>query len=237
MPSSWAPQALEAQAVAARTYAITTSVQGNGFDLYDDTRSQMYGGVGAETAATNAAVAGDQRPDRHLRRRPGRHLLLLELGRLHGERPERLGGATPEPWLRGVPDPYDGAGRQPVPPLGLQDERRCGDAQARLAGQGQAARDHGHQARRLAADHRRRRSSAPAGARRVTRPELQQIFGLADHLRVVHDDLSSAPHGQARRQRLHHGAGSGAVALQSWARGAWQTVARDARSAGGRLPR
>ena len=50
------PQALEAQAVAARTYAITTSVGGGGFDLYDDTRSQMYGGVGAETAATDAAV-------------------------------------------------------------------------------------------------------------------------------------------------------------------------------------
>ncbi len=49
MPSSWATAALEAQAVAARTYAITTTVGGNGYDLYSDTRSQMYGGVRAET--------------------------------------------------------------------------------------------------------------------------------------------------------------------------------------------
>ena len=68
MPASWAPQALEAQAVAARTYAITTTVGAADYDLYDDTRSQMYGGVGAETPATDGAVAATSRPDRHLRR-------------------------------------------------------------------------------------------------------------------------------------------------------------------------
>ena len=57
MPSSWAAAALEAQAVAARTYAITTTVGGSGYDLYSDTRSQMYGGVSAETPSTDAAVA------------------------------------------------------------------------------------------------------------------------------------------------------------------------------------
>ena len=57
MPSTWSPEALKVQAVAARTYAITSSVGGNGFDLYPDTRSQMYGGVAAETPATDAAVA------------------------------------------------------------------------------------------------------------------------------------------------------------------------------------
>ena len=57
MPSSWAAQALEAQAVAARTYAITTTAGATGYDLYSDTRSQMYGGVHAETAATDSAVA------------------------------------------------------------------------------------------------------------------------------------------------------------------------------------
>ena len=55
MPSSWAAQALDAQAVAARTYAITTTVGATGYDVYSDTRSQMYGGVRAETAATDSA--------------------------------------------------------------------------------------------------------------------------------------------------------------------------------------
>ena len=48
-PSSWAPEALKAQAVAARTYALTSDAGGGTFELYADTRSQMYGGVGAET--------------------------------------------------------------------------------------------------------------------------------------------------------------------------------------------
>ena len=56
-PSSWPAEALKAQAVAARTYAITTSKAGAGFDHYADTRSQVYGGVAAETESTNAAVA------------------------------------------------------------------------------------------------------------------------------------------------------------------------------------
>src|SRR5262249_25890874 len=37
-PASWPLEALKAQAIAARTYAITTS-QGGTFDLYADTRS------------------------------------------------------------------------------------------------------------------------------------------------------------------------------------------------------
>ena len=55
-PASWPIEALKAQAVAARTYALTTSKGGAGFDHYPDTRSQVYGGVGAEVASTNAAT-------------------------------------------------------------------------------------------------------------------------------------------------------------------------------------
>lgn len=57
MPSSWPTEALKAQAIAARSYAAvhlhpTTST----FDVYDDTRSQVYRGTKVETAATNAAI-------------------------------------------------------------------------------------------------------------------------------------------------------------------------------------
>ena len=57
MPSNWPQQALEAQAVAARTYAITSHPIGAEFDVYDTQRSQMYEGVKAETPASDAAVA------------------------------------------------------------------------------------------------------------------------------------------------------------------------------------
>ena len=55
-PASWPLEALKAQAVAARTYALTTSKGGTGWDHYTDTRSQVYGGAGAEQASTNEAV-------------------------------------------------------------------------------------------------------------------------------------------------------------------------------------
>ncbi len=57
MPSSWPLAALEAQAIASRTYALTDHAGGSRFDVYSDTRSQVYLGHAAETAATNAAVA------------------------------------------------------------------------------------------------------------------------------------------------------------------------------------
>jgi SpoIID/LytB domain protein len=57
MPSSWPAQALRAQAIAARSYALHRIHPTTGtYDLYDDTRSQVYRGRKAETAATNAAV-------------------------------------------------------------------------------------------------------------------------------------------------------------------------------------
>jgi stage II sporulation protein D len=55
-PASWPLEALKAQAVAARSYGLSTGVRGGSFGLYDDTRSQAYGGVGAETAKTDQAV-------------------------------------------------------------------------------------------------------------------------------------------------------------------------------------
>ena len=56
VPASWPAGALRTQAVAARSYALATRLNGNGYDLYDDTRSQVYGGQSVETAATNSAT-------------------------------------------------------------------------------------------------------------------------------------------------------------------------------------
>jgi SpoIID/LytB domain protein len=56
MPQRWSMAALEAQAVAARTYALATLHPSKHFDLFSDTRSQVYGGIGYETARTDLAV-------------------------------------------------------------------------------------------------------------------------------------------------------------------------------------
>ncbi len=113
MPASWSAAALEAQAVAARTYAITSDAGGSAFDLYADTRSQMYGGVAAETPASDSAVAATRGQVVTYRGLPVVTYFFSSSGG-HTENVENVWpGATPEPWLRGVADPYDGAGGDP----------------------------------------------------------------------------------------------------------------------------
>jgi stage II sporulation protein D len=56
MPDDWHPEALRAQSVVARSYALATLKPGTRFDLYADTRSQVYGGIAAEAVSTNLAI-------------------------------------------------------------------------------------------------------------------------------------------------------------------------------------
>ena len=56
-PATWQPAELEAQAIASRTFALTAGPFNGGFDVYADSRSQVYGGVDAQTPSTDAAVA------------------------------------------------------------------------------------------------------------------------------------------------------------------------------------
>ena len=60
MSPSWSLEALKAQAVAARTYAVfhKNYFKSRGYDMADDTRSQVYGGVNAEAASIKQAVDG-----------------------------------------------------------------------------------------------------------------------------------------------------------------------------------
>ena len=58
MPSTWPVAALRAQAVVARSYAVRRLHPTTGtWDLYDDTRSQVYRGLEAERVATDAVIA------------------------------------------------------------------------------------------------------------------------------------------------------------------------------------
>jgi stage II sporulation protein D len=105
-PASWPPEALKAQAVAARTYAITTKRSGV-FDQYPDTRSQMYGGVAAETASTDAAVAATRGQVVTYDGTPVvTYFFSTSGGRTENVENTSL-GTTPQPWLKSVDDPYD----------------------------------------------------------------------------------------------------------------------------------
>ncbi len=56
VPREWPAEALMAQAVAARSYAVASMVRGKQWDLYADVRSQAYYGVEREAPSTTAAV-------------------------------------------------------------------------------------------------------------------------------------------------------------------------------------
>lgn len=105
--SSWPMAALEAQAVASRTYALTAHAGGSRFDVYSDTRSQMYLGRAAETPSTNAAVAATAAEIVTYVGKPAITYFYADSGGHTESVQYGFPGSTPQPWLVGVTDPYD----------------------------------------------------------------------------------------------------------------------------------
>ena len=105
MPSTWAPQALAAQAVAARSYALATRKIGAPYDAYSDTRSQMYLGLSNESPATTAAVTATKSQALFF---GGKIATTFFCSTSGGQTESSLDWTgTPLPYLVSVPDPYD----------------------------------------------------------------------------------------------------------------------------------
>jgi stage II sporulation protein D len=105
-PPSWPQAELRAQAVAARSFALSVDVGGNGFGLYNDTRSQVYKGLESETATTDEAASATKGQ------------VVMYGGKIaetyfsacsggHTESVQNVFFGPPVPYLVGVPDPYD----------------------------------------------------------------------------------------------------------------------------------
>jgi stage II sporulation protein D len=104
-PPSWPMAELKAQAVASRSFALTAGRSGNGFDLYSDTRSQVYKGLESEYARSNRAAEAT------------RGQVVMYGGKVaetlfsacSGGKTESIKNVfgSPLPYLVGVPDPYD----------------------------------------------------------------------------------------------------------------------------------
>jgi stage II sporulation protein D len=105
MPSSWAPEALKAQAVAARTYALATRQVGAPYDVFNDTRSQMYLGLEHEDSATSAAVSATKGQVLLYNGKPAYTYFFSTSGG-RTESNANWGGSA-VPYLVSVPDPYD----------------------------------------------------------------------------------------------------------------------------------
>lgn len=106
-PADWPAAALQAQAVAARTYAVTNAVGGRPFDQWPDVRSQVYAGMAGETAAGDRAVRATRGQVVTVDRKP----VITYFFSTSGGRTEDARNVFPDrtrrPWLRSVPDPYE----------------------------------------------------------------------------------------------------------------------------------
>ena len=132
----WPPEAVKAQAVAARTLAFENLISAHakypaeGYVLRATTDSQVYLGVAGEDPAAIAAVDATRGIVATFRSRPIFAAYHSNSGG-HTEDSENVWG-TPHPYLRGVPDPYalDEPGTQWTARLSLStieaDVRRLG---------------------------------------------------------------------------------------------------------------
>jgi stage II sporulation protein D len=107
MPSAWAPEALKAQAVAARSYALASLAKTGEYDLFADTRSQVYGGVDTEVAATSDAVDATKGEVVLYNGKVATTLFFSTSGGRTASAAEATGTAVP--YLLSVTDPFDTA--------------------------------------------------------------------------------------------------------------------------------
>jgi stage II sporulation protein D len=104
-PPSWPMAELKAQAIISRSFALTGGREGDGFDLYSDTRSQVYKGL--ESEYTTSDEAEEQTAGQVLMYEGNIAETLFSA--CSGGKTESIQNVfgTAIPYLVGVPDPYD----------------------------------------------------------------------------------------------------------------------------------
>lgn len=115
MPHSWPTEALKAQAVCARNFALTNwnKFQKYGFNLDDTTQSQVYLGVKAEKPESNRAVEETENIFLTYNGEPATTFFYSSSGG-HTESSKYVWGGD-YPYLIGVEDPYDTSREWTVP--------------------------------------------------------------------------------------------------------------------------
>ena len=108
VPRTWPVEALKAQAVAARSYALATRKPSGPFDVYADVRSQVYAGLDAEAVETSAAV---QATAGQVLLFGGKVATTYFFSTSGGKTVDisEAWGSPPVPYLASVEDPYDDA--------------------------------------------------------------------------------------------------------------------------------
>jgi stage II sporulation protein D len=108
MPRDWPLEAVKAQAVAARSYALSHR-HGADFDVFSDTRDQVYGGVATETPVGDQAVAETKRQVLSYDGKIATTFFFSSSGGRTASAADVFPSSKPMPYLVSVPDPYDTA--------------------------------------------------------------------------------------------------------------------------------
>jgi stage II sporulation protein D len=106
-PSRWPLAALEAQAVAARSYAVSELRPSSWYDLVPTTSDQVYGGVAAEKPRSDHAVYATLGQVLTWDGQVARTYYSSSSGGRTEAVQDAWPGSAPIPYLRSVPDPYD----------------------------------------------------------------------------------------------------------------------------------
>jgi stage II sporulation protein D len=223
VPKGWHAATYAAQAVAARSYTLATLKPGEDFDLYSDTRSQMYGGIRAERPQTNLAVgatAGE------VLTWNGRTIAAFYFS-TSGGRTSSVHDAWPKarqvPYLVSVADPYDYISPHHVWPTSALSAQRLG---ARLGVRGVrdavVVRNASGRAQSL-------RLLTASGWKRVAGQRMREVFKLGStdfELRAMTLERPAARVPFGTHTRLHGWVrGLGKARLQRLGERGWQTVA------------
>ena len=107
MPDTWPAEALKSQAIVARTYALTHMQGGGDFDMYPDTRSQVYGGMPAESDSAREAVSETSGEVVLYKGELAQTFFFSSSGGRTANVQDVWGGSKATPYLVSVPDPYD----------------------------------------------------------------------------------------------------------------------------------
>ncbi|HEV8338732.1 MAG TPA: SpoIID/LytB domain-containing protein [bacterium] len=217
----WPPEALKAQAVAARTLAVQSAGRfaAEGYDLRATTESQVYAGINAEDPRTTAAVEATRGVIMTYAARPIFAAYHSDSGGVT-ESSEYVWG-QPYAYLRGVADPYgaDGPAREWLSRIDLDTlEARLARAGRPIAGvSGIKISSTSPSGRVLTV-----RITGGAGVVEMRGTELRQILGVSllrstlFAARVVGDNGAAAVEFRGR------GSGHG-VGMSQW--GAWGQAA------------
>ena len=108
VPFHWPAEALKAQAVVARSYALAVRKSG-AYDVYADTRSQVYGGIAAEKPTTSAAVDATAGQVLLYKGKVATTYFFSTSGGRTASIEDVWARGEAVPYLVGVPDPYDTA--------------------------------------------------------------------------------------------------------------------------------